>query len=191
MNSTAQQPSTPNKRTKNLIDDTLSFFDLDKSTIGLVGITSISIFISIYLYRELRQMKEEVKLIKGHSSIPDDIIEQIQHNTNSINAITTKLDQLIKFSNQQQLNQQQLNQQQLNQQQLNQQQLNQQQLNQQLHQQQLNQQQLQQLHQQQQCSQGACSLEEIKEEDGEEDEEEEEEIPVMNGSVYPPNVIRI
>ncbi len=182
------------------LSDPSQMFGIDRNLLIMGAIASISIGLCMYLFSELKKVKEDVKLIKTQEP-DDDINERVEQNTESVKAIEIKLDQLIMALNArerereqrrpqmapQQMPPQQMPPQQMappmNQEQLQQQQQQQQQL-QQLQQQQLQQQQLQQ-QQQQQLQQQQQQLQPIQ-------------IPVMGGrlqgSAVPvddPGIIRI
>jgi DNA segregation ATPase FtsK/SpoIIIE-like protein len=94
---TSTQPS-PKKRNVEDSDNSITGIinGLDRSTIAIIGVAGISIGLSFYLYRELRKMKEEIRETKSQE-IPDDLIEKINVNSESVETISTKLDQILQI----------------------------------------------------------------------------------------------
>ncbi len=67
---------------------------IDKNMIAIVAVAGVSIGLSFYLFREVKKIREDVKAVKA-SEVPDELQEKVDMNSNAINGIGTKLDQLI------------------------------------------------------------------------------------------------
>jgi len=67
---------------------------IDKNLIAIVAVAAITLGVSFYLFREVKKVRDDVKSIKAQE-VPDELQEAVDMNSNAINAVTTKLDQLI------------------------------------------------------------------------------------------------
>jgi hypothetical protein len=67
---------------------------VDKNIVIMASITVISIGLSLYLFKEFKKIRDDVRILKGQG--PDDeLIEKVEQNSESVKAIEMKLDQLI------------------------------------------------------------------------------------------------
>lgn len=133
--SSPQQPSVApsqtlkKRQTTSVVEDNSVanlFQGIDKNLIAIIAVAGVSISLSFYLFREVKKIREDIKTIKAQE-VPDELQEKVDMNSNAINAVTTKLDQLINALNaQEQRRAQQMMQQQQQQQQRQQQQMPQQ-----------------------------------------------------------------
>lgn len=67
---------------------------VDKTSFAIMAAVGISVAMSFYLFNEIKKMKEEIKSIKINE-ISEEIQEKVDMNSNAINAVTIKLEQLI------------------------------------------------------------------------------------------------
>jgi len=77
-----------------IVQDSSMIFGVDRNIVIMVAIAGISIGLSLYLFREIKKIKEEVKLVKTQGP-DDDLIDKVEQNSEAVKAIETKLDQLI------------------------------------------------------------------------------------------------
>jgi len=88
-----------------------SGFSIDKNVIMMITVAGVSFGLFYYLFRELKKIKEDVRLIKSFDN--DDLLDKVEQNSESVRAVEIKLDQLImainvsRKSQQQQLQQSQ------------------------------------------------------------------------------------
>ncbi len=69
-------------------------FGIDKNLIITVAVVGVSLCFSLYLFRELKKLKDDVRTIKTQE--PDtELAEKVEENSEAVKAIETKLDQLI------------------------------------------------------------------------------------------------
>jgi DNA repair exonuclease SbcCD ATPase subunit len=85
---TKQDPTKLKKKSDGFIAD------IDKNMVVFVAVAGVSIGLSFYLFKELKKLREEVKTSKSRE-IPDNLIEQVELNSQSVRSIELKLDQLL------------------------------------------------------------------------------------------------
>lgn len=68
--------------------------DIDKNMVAFVAVAGVSIGLSFYLFKELKKLRDEVKTVKTQE-IPDNLLEQVELNSQSVRSIELKLDQLL------------------------------------------------------------------------------------------------
>ncbi len=151
-------------------------FGMDKTMLMTFAALGLSMAVSMYLFREFRKLKDEVRVIKSQD--PDsDLFDKVEENSESVKAIEIKLDQLIlAISNRERKFQQA-------QMAVN----SQQQVHQQVHQQQAHQQQAQQM--QQTGQQAEYEYYEEEEEEEEDETNMQQTAPVMGGRIAGTGVV--
>lgn len=88
------QRSKPVEERLCVANDTIMGFD--KGTIAMFSVLGLSMFFSAYLFREMKKLKDDVSSLSvGGSESNDDLILRVEQNSNSVQAIESKLDQLI------------------------------------------------------------------------------------------------
>lgn len=69
-------------------------FGLDKNLIIILVVTGVSLCASFYLFKEVKKLRDDVRILKAQE-IDQDLIEKVEENSESVKAIELKMDQLI------------------------------------------------------------------------------------------------
>jgi hypothetical protein len=181
------QEHRPKKYSDELaVSDPHQFFGIDRNLIITLAVVGISLGLSMYLFREIKKIRDDVRTLKSQE--PDsELIEKVEENSESVKAIETKLDQLITALGTQQRRYQQMQQPQMQQSQMQQPQMQQQppQVNEQEYQNQqiLNQMAQQQMAQQQMAQQQMEQQQMELQQQQQQQMNKSLQVPVMGGRI--------
>jgi flagellar biosynthesis GTPase FlhF len=189
------QEHRPKRSDELVLTDPQQFFGMDKNLIITLALTGLSMGLSIYLFREVKKIRDDVRVLKTQDveSI-EKLEEKVDENGEAVKAIEIKLDQLItaltaretRYQQQQQQQQPRVTEQDYNQQMVQQQMAQQQMAQQQMAQQQMAQQQMaqQQMAQQQMAQQQMAQQQMAQQQMTQQMEEPmNQSIPVMGGRI--------
>lgn len=88
------QDHRPKRSDELVVADNHQFFGLDKNLLITFAVVGVSLMFSMYLFREVKKIRDEVRTIKAQE--PDqELAEKVEENSEAVKAIETKLDQLI------------------------------------------------------------------------------------------------
>jgi hypothetical protein len=88
------QEHRPKKSEDLVTSDSHQIFGLDKNLLLTFAVVGVSLMFSMYLFREVKKLRDDVRTIKAQE--PDqDILDKVEENSEAVKAIENKLDQLI------------------------------------------------------------------------------------------------